>query len=132
MQVILFHCAPLPLAAGSVICPGNWGRIKRRFDQHPLAIAREAILEDIRRREFGGKPSRLDAAFACPTLVGAEQYRAAHTPSGLIYKIDLLDPEALNHTGDHALYLEPFIGIEGMEDVARRYWRSESLGSTEF
>lgn len=127
----LYHCAPLPLGPGSIICPGNWGRIKRRFEQNPASIAREAILEDIRRREFGAKPSRLEAAFACPTLVVAEQYRAKHAPTGLIYRVELVDPTAQSHTGDHELYLQGFVGIDGMESLARRYWSSESIGAPE-
>lgn len=131
MSTKLFHCAPLPLGSGSIICPGNWGRIKRRFEQNPLSIAREAILEDVRRREFVAKPSRLEAAFVCQTLVEAEQYRAKHAPTGLIYRIELLHPTALSHVGDYELYLQGFSGIEGMEELARRYWRSENLGTPE-
>jgi hypothetical protein len=131
MAIELYHCAPLPLSPGSVICPGNWGRIKRRFEQNALSLLREAVLDDIRRREFATKPSRLDAGFACPTIVDVEQYRAKHAPTGLIYKVELLEPSALSHSGDHELYLQGFVGIDGMEELARRYWRSESLGGPE-
>lgn len=131
MLTEFYHCAPLPLGPGSVICPGNWGRIKRRFESNPLAIAREAIIEDVRRREFGAKPSRLDSAFACPTLAAAEQYRAKHAPTGLIYRIELLNINAPSHVGDYELYLQGFVGIDGMEEVARRYWRGEDSGTPE-
>jgi hypothetical protein len=131
MTIELYHCAPLPLGPGSVICPGNWGRIKRRFEQNPLALLRESVLDDIRRREFADKPSRLDGAFACPTIVDAEQYRAKHAPACIIYKVELIDPTAPTHNGDHELYLQGFTGIDGMEDLARRYWRGETLGGPE-
>jgi hypothetical protein len=131
MAIELYHCAPLPLSPGSVICPGNWGRIKRRFEQNALSLLRESILDDIRRRKFSHKPSRLDAAFGCPTLVDAEQYRSRHASTGVIYRVELVDPGAPSHQGDHELYLQGFTGIDGMEDLARRYWKGESLGGPE-
>lgn len=131
MLTALYHCAPLLLSPGSVICPGNWGRIKRQYEENALAIAREAILEDVRKREFGASPSRLESAFACPTLNSAEQFRAKHARTGLIYKVELVDPTAPIHAGDHELYLQGFVGINGMEELARRYWRGEGLGAPE-
>lgn len=126
-----FHCAPLPLTPGSIICPGNWGRIKRRFEQNAASLLRETILEDIRRREFTSKPSRLDVAFACPTLVDAEQYRAKHAPTALIYKVEIVEPGAGSHAGDYELCVQGFVGIDGMEELARRYWKGETLGGPE-
>ena len=131
MTDMLYHCAPLPLGPGSIICPGNWGRIKRRFEQNAVSVAREAILEEIRRREFSAKPSRLEVAFVCPTLVAAEQYRAKHAVTGIIYKVELVAPSAQSHAGDHELYLQGFAGIDGMEAIARRYWNGESMGAPE-
>ena len=57
-------------------------------------------------RGGGAKPSRLDSAFACPTLAAAEQYRAKHAPTGLIYRIELLNINAPSHVGDYELYLQ--------------------------
>ena len=131
MQNDLYHCAPIPLGAGSIICPGNWGRIKRRCEVDGVKLARESILEDIRRREFGTKPSRLDGAFVCPTLLAIEQYRTKYSPVGIIYRVELLEPGALSHSGDYELISQGFVGIDGMEDQARRYWASENMEAPE-
>jgi len=57
-----YHCAPIALSAGSIIQPGNWGRIIRQYlssDGGTFAVGfRERILEDIRAMHYPEKPSR--------------------------------------------------------------------------
>ncbi len=127
----LFHCAAIPLGPGSLILPGNWGRLKRRFETDALQISREAILEDYRRRHWPDKPSRLKAAFACLTLEIARNYHAKHAPATLLYKVELLDPTAPIHYGDYEVCMAGFQGIDGMQAVAKRYWQGESMNSPE-
>ena len=62
-----FHLSGGLLGEGSVILPGNWGRILRAYGwQHPQA-AKEMILEAARLRIAPGKPSRLECCFAFPS-----------------------------------------------------------------
>lgn len=119
----LYHCAVLPLGAGSIICPGNWGRIKRRFEKDGASLLRESVLEDIRKREFPSKPSRLDCAFGCQTEAHARAYRDRHAPTSLIYRVALVEPKAPTHLGDFELVIRGFAGLNGIEEIARAYWK---------
>lgn len=131
MPAEFYHCAPLMLGPGSVVSPGNWGRIKRRFEVDALKLLREVVFDDIRKREFADKPSRLECAFACPSIEAAEAYRAKNAQAGIIYKVELMEPDAPFHTADYQLFEMSFLGIDGAEDLARRYWRGEDTGCPE-
>lgn len=118
-----FHVAPLPLGPGSIIRPGNWGRIKRTIEGNSASIAREAVLELVRIRDFGSlPPSRLNCCFACPSLEHAVAYRQLHAPANLIYEVTTVDHDPPVHVGDHQMVLEGYIGMDGMATIARRYW----------
>lgn len=132
MNSRLYHCAPIILGPGSIIHPGNWGRIKQQFEVDGVSIAREVILEHIRQKEFSDKPSRLQANFACPTIETAKSYLDEFSKTNLIYEIELVEPAASHHTGDHKLCMKGFIGINGMEQIARDYWTAENSESPEF
>jgi hypothetical protein len=78
----LFHLAPLRLAAGSVIEPGNWGRILKRY-QNPHAqqqtmgngwlMARELVYEIARLNFAPEAPSRFQSCFAVESLEAAQR-----------------------------------------------------------
>lgn len=71
-----FHLAPILIAPGSVIEPGNFGRvIALRGEAHPL-FRREMAYEDMRQKQFAHRPSRLNCLFGFLTLEEAELYRA--------------------------------------------------------
>jgi hypothetical protein len=78
-----FHFAPMTLGAGSIIEPGNFGRVitttQPAFQSGDTSIvqgyvARELAFELVRERSFAAKPSRLRAAFGCPTQADAQAY----------------------------------------------------------
>ena len=122
MKDILYHCAQIILGPGSIILPGNWGRIKQQFEENGATIAREVIIENIRIKEFLSKPSRFDGVFACPTIDSAKLYRDKHAPTNLIYEIEILDPTAARHDGDYETCIKGFVGINSMQQNARTYW----------
>src|ERR1700681_2787150 len=79
------HFAPLRLAPGSVIQPGNWGRVLHRYENATVTqqlfgnawiLARELKFENVRLQNFPEKPSRFDAAFCCIDENGARVYQA--------------------------------------------------------
>lgn len=126
----LYHVASVPLAPNSQILPGNWGRILRKYTVGSADLTnllRETILEHIRRDEFPGKPSRLDAAFALPTLEAAGFYQAHNQPLGIVYEVEFVVPDRPRHEGDFNL-IQPKPGeqwLSEMERLARCYWRGE-------
>jgi hypothetical protein len=100
-----FHLAGQILAIGSVIAPGNWGRIIRQIGwQHNLAI-REMALEDVRATHFQNLPSRLESVFVFLTIQGADQFRAS-VPGfqfHLLYRVSLLRSDVITFTTDWRL-----------------------------
>jgi hypothetical protein len=64
-----FYCCSLPLEAGSVIRPGNWGRILRTYtpqsSRDAWLLARELVWELVRLQRFPAKPSRFEGIFLC-------------------------------------------------------------------
>ena len=59
----LFHLAQQRLGRGSVILPGNYGRLLARLGWPHAASHREAILEAVRAEHYAQLPSRLRCVF---------------------------------------------------------------------
>ncbi|CCG42199.1 DUF2441 domain-containing protein [Magnetospirillum molischianum] len=132
-----FHCAPIPLRAGSIIEPGNWGRIVRlyqpNFGNYAVAF-REKVLEEIRLKEFPHKPSRLECCYMVPSYEIAKTYQnRADSRTLLIYEVELLYTDTPNHIGDwtYCYPVDDSYYFDEMEECARQYWRGEGVGNTE-
>ena len=105
MPTSYFYCCSTPLAQGSVVNPGNWGRILRMYTQqgspNPWILTRELIYELVRVRSFPAKPSRLDCLFVCMSETDLTAFRAnAGRIFDIGYEVELVDPQASNHLGD--------------------------------
>lgn len=120
--MLYFHACPILLATGSIISPGNFGRIINAAGPQHSLWEREQILEHIRASEFSYKPSRLHACFIFETGESAKFFRDKHWPMNIIYSAEIVDINAPIHHGDFNC-LPPIAGCSlSMEDVARRYW----------
>lgn len=84
-----FHVAPLILAPGSIIEPGNWGRVLGLTAVLSQQIYRETVLEAVRQELFPDKPSRLKSFFALESLADAIAYRNQNGPTNLIYEVEI-------------------------------------------
>jgi hypothetical protein len=95
----LFHLAPLRLGAGSIIQPGNFGRIIKRYALNNnfdgWRIARELIFEQSRPKD---KPSRLCSCFGLPTRVDCDAYRKFNDANFLqvVHEVEIVDPTFLH------------------------------------
>ena len=90
-----FRFAPILLTPGSVIEPGNFGRLIRlRGEAHTL-YRREMAYEAVRQKEFPDRPSRLDCLFCFPTLQEAEFYRAhiQGYADSILYEVESAEAE---------------------------------------
>lgn len=121
-----FHGNSTPLGAGSVILPGNWGRIIRNLGwTHPFAL-REALFEHVRQTEFPNAVSRLECAYFFDNEPDAERYRAepSHIQTMLLYEVELVDPQARQFATDYRR-----VNPHGPVDTewVRAYWRGEML-----
>lgn len=119
-----FHCAPIPLARGSIICPGNWGRILRLYSVNigsPNIAFRERVLEDIRTHEFPKKPSRLSSCFVLHTLAEAKHFRDTSQRLGIIYEVEPTQDPPCSHTANYLLQPSLYY-FEDIKIAARAYW----------
>lgn len=103
-----FHLSGAPLRVGSIIEPGNYGRIIRRAAWSHASAVRETSLEAARLARFGDRPSRLDAVFAFLSQEEAEFFRATENGFALhhLYRVSLLEADAATFVTDWR-YLVP-------------------------
>jgi len=116
-----FHLSSALLAPGSIIEPGNWGRIIRAAGwQHSLAL-RETALELGRLAKFPNAPSRLECAFVFLTMNEAIDFRNAGTGFAMhcLYRVRLNDPTAASFVTGWGL-VAPQGTISEWPDI---YWR---------
>lgn len=99
-----YHLSGAMLTNGSIIEPGNWGRVVRSWGwQHTHAL-REMALEQARVERFPHRPSRLESAFVFLTVEEARAFRASPGfQTHLLYRVSLLDPSANSHITDSRL-----------------------------
>lgn len=126
----LFHSCPVLLDVGSLILPGNYGRIiLETGDSHSLWF-REQALELVRQQRFPGKPSRFSSCFCCTSLETARFYMSVPARQGrigmlpVLYEVEKADPAAIEHIADFNV-VQPLPGrSETMEQIAIRYWEA--------
>lgn len=116
----VFHVCPILLEPGSVILPGNFGRILNLLGTGHSLFERELILERMRQNYFPQKPSRLTSAFYCEDIESAKWFWHHHSSTSSIYLVEILDEERPIHRG-HMNCFPPKKGFLDIE-VARRYW----------
>lgn len=123
----LFHVAPIPLGVGSVIEPGNFGRIIQYHPAGSFLAHREAIYELVRTNEFPDKPSRLSCIFLLPTEEEAITYQQSIAIKDIAYEIEVLQ----RHSKAHVTYVDLVCGIPDHQipasqlyASARAYWQS--------
>lgn len=121
-----FHGNSTLLEPGSVIQPGNWGRIIKKAEwRHALAM-REVLFEHVRQSEFPHAPSRLESAYFFDDEGEAAHY--LQTPDRaflmIMYEVELVDPNATQIMTDYRrVHPSGPLGI----DWVRAYWRGEML-----
>lgn len=116
----LFHVAPIPLGVGSVIEPGNWGRLMRFNDQQSFVVQREKILEEVRAAHYPNKPSRMNCVFCLMFSSDAAAYRDEFGPRNIIYEVDATRDSASVHIAPIALV--PSEEVSDLAQAAHNYW----------
>lgn len=137
---VYYHLAPLPLGPGSIIEPGNWGRMLNCYLMEPGAtqtswrLARELAFETVRAQSFSHLPSRLSCAFVFEELPHAIQYRDRFSRWSAIYSVELVTPAAASHRAAFNLIDYPPPGVEFLPYVVSKaipYWRGEAIETPE-
>ncbi|HET7832317.1 MAG TPA: DUF2441 domain-containing protein [Gallionella sp.] len=133
-----FYCYSLPLEVGSIIRPGNWGRILRTYTpqspQNPWLLTRELAFELARIKNYPNKPSRLDCLFICLNEGDLNEFRtASNRPFDLMYEVELVNPDAPSHIGDWTIAnIQSTDNISIFEDRANAYWQDNNAIKQEF
>lgn len=137
-MTVYYHSAPLLLEAGSVIQPGNWGRILNAYkfpnQGNPWLVAREMLFESVRASQFPHLPSRLSSSYVFENLNDANRYLGNFTPWNNLYEVEFVDPTAVTHRGCFDLASNPpeqcdFIPV--VADRARQYWSGLNISTPE-
>ena len=135
--VTYFFCCSMLLAPGSVVEPGNWGRIiklyKPSMNANAWALARELIFERVRLQNYAEKPSRFDALFLCFTELDLQEFRSMNSrPIDISYEVKLVDPEAASHTADWSTATtEQTDDFAAVERRAHTYWQAQNIRQRE-
>lgn len=103
----IWHYAPIQLEPGSIINPGNWGRIISEAGPSHHCFAQEQVLENIRAMTFPYKPSRLRCNFAFRSKESAIAYQTIQQEKGgyfnILYRVVPLLTNPSVHFGDYNL-----------------------------
>ena len=137
-----YHSASVLLRPGSVIEPGNYGRMlgTYRNDNGPNGwkLATELALETRRARDFSALPSRLSCCFAFLDVASALATRdRLGGLTNILYEVELADDDASSHIGDFDLISRCYIPrpdlafLQTIEDVGTTYWRGKPGGTRE-
>jgi hypothetical protein len=132
-----FHCAPTTLSPGSVIHPGNWGRILNLYEtnngQINLSAANEGLLEWARRSLAPTKPSRLASVFTLPSLQEAVDFRNKHQRLSIIHEVEPTEQNPNRHDGDYEIAITPYRAryFPQMFDFPNVYWTQTATANRE-
>ena len=123
-----YHVAPIQLEKGSIILPGNYGRIVTHTGYQHNQYGREMLLEYIRFKHYSDKPSRLHSCFVCDNLDDIKFFMQHHCSTGIIYEVSFLDDQAKQHIGCfNCLPPLPARFNKNAENVAHDYWKGEFI-----
>jgi hypothetical protein len=133
-----YFCCSYPLANGSVVEPGNWGRLLRMYNlREPQMLwlpFRESIFEAVRSQQFPSLPSRLDAFFACESEADLKKLMLAR-PTDIGYEVELTDPSQPFHRGCMNEIEFPTgnmtIRLQDIQERAGRYWDGSNVTTPE-
>lgn len=123
-----FLCTPQRLRVGSIVEPGNWGRIIRTYradaGENRFRLYRELAFEFGRRVHKPEAPSRMNCLFLCPTLAEAAEFRDRASPISVLNEVELVDTEAPVHLTTWTLFdnLTPQATYAVLEQAAQSYW----------
>lgn len=136
MKKEFFHISPTMLSPGSIILPGNWGRVFKTIPFEKInsgTFIRESTFELIRSLEFKDKPSRLNALFAFDDIECARQFiNETGRHAEILYRISVETYGVPMHRGSLRMGYNNGCGFyDHALDKAREYWLGDQAGYAE-
>lgn len=120
-----YHMCPIPLEKGSIIKPGNYGRLLS-YDKvrNPPVFARETILEGIRKKLYPEKPSRLHCCFICDDIKSTSIFFQHDFVMCLCYEVEIIDASAKMYrtSAQYISNLQQVYTKEWADSRAVEYW----------
>jgi len=132
-----YYCYSLPLEVGSIIRPGNWGRILRTYtpqsSPNHWLLTRELAYELVRVQNFPNKPSRFECIYVCLNEADLNEFRnSTNRHLDLGYEVELVDSDAPSHIGDWALAnMQNTDNLSTFESRASLYWQGKNVEKQE-
>lgn len=129
-----YHWCAVPVREGSILEPGNWGRIVSTYDPNEadnrFRLVREAAYEFGRQALTPDAPSRLHCIFSCPTLDEAKDFHrerwGGRRGLELLYEVEPIDSGCPVHVTSWTRYdllSEP--DLQSLQSSIRSYWLDE-------
>ncbi|WP_079212934.1 hypothetical protein [Brucella pituitosa] len=130
----LFHCAPIKLGAGSIIEPGNWGRL---FDLHDWNDA-GSVQRDFAElaMEYGRKtirpeaPSRFNCVFCLEDEALARNYAQQFARQSVLHQVEPVEVDGQLPAQFRTMYSliwalerEALSPLKALELNIQRYWQ---------
>lgn len=128
-----FSCS-YPLGIGSIVLPGNWGRIiKLNPNQNEPYIVNEGIIETLREYNFPDRPSRLKCIFLCETIDELEKFvKDTNRIFDIGYRVELVLPELGIFKTDWKLITSLSTGnFSEWNTIIFSYWQAENIKNCE-
>ncbi len=129
----LFHCAPIKLGVGSIIEPGNWGRLHTFHDWSPESVERgfgELALEYARQKFQPNAPSRLNCVFCLEDEIAARNYVEQHAKQSVLHQVIPVEEDGQSpaqfrtkYSLIWALQREAMSPLKALELNIQRYWQ---------
>jgi len=129
-----FHAVSLPLAPGSVIEPGNWGRMLKNYmaKQDDGTLLRKTLFEQVRCQDFPDRPSRLNGIFLGETAKGLFNFLyECGRIHDIAYEVTLEQENARPFRTCYGLPTPDRPLLDALNKQARRYWQGENEDSLE-
>lgn len=128
-----FHYHPTLLGDGSIIMPGNFGRLINSYRPNEMNnnVTRELVFELVRHNGYNNRPSRFDCAYAFQDLESAKTGALSLGSRDVLYEVELVDKEPM-FLGSMSLVntVSTITGaafIPACTMIAQRYWAGLSV-----
>lgn len=126
-----------PLASGSIVEPGNWGRIINLYNiqnaQSAFVAAKEFIFENIRVETYPERPSRLSCLFLCEDLASAKDFQEKNGRiNDIIYEVEIVGKDEVFRTDWSILNkCNENPKVSNIKELAEKYWKGVEIENPE-
>ena len=131
-----YFCCSYPLDAGSIVKPGNWSRILKKYtpqNGNPWILVREMIFEKVRVDAYPNKPSRFDSIFLCESESDIKEFISSNQRiMDIPYEVELINESLAKHRACLMLSgIDNHDNYEHIESKARMYWSGNNINKVE-